>query len=136
MRIIQILKRKPQVISVSVFIIFCLLIYANAKINSERRKTKILKTFQITSGTVYSSQFVYKRGYKIIYKFKIRTTELEAAETSHKYDNIHSLIIGKSFPIIISTTDSLYRDLLVFPKDFATYNIPFPDSLSWVKEYE
>jgi hypothetical protein len=42
--------------------------------------------------------------------------------------------IGKSFPVIFSF-QSEQSEMLITPKDFEIYDLPYPDSLNWVKEY-
>ena len=43
-------------------------------------------------------------------------------------------LINKKFPIVLSNKNPKDCTILIFPKDFEEYNIPFPDSLNWVKE--
>ncbi len=43
-------------------------------------------------------------------------------------------LIGKSFPVIISTVTG-QTELLVTPMQFKKYRLPFPDSLKWVLPY-
>ena len=44
-----------------------------------------------------------------------------------------SSLIGKTFPALFSEKKKIVR-VLITPKDFKKYNIPFPDSLNWVIE--
>ena len=43
------------------------------------------------------------------------------------------LLNGKSFPVIYDSTHPSNSIMLIFPSDFQALNIPFPDSLEWVK---
>lgn len=42
--------------------------------------------------------------------------------------------VGKYFPVVYSTIDTSINELLVAPDDFQRFNVPFPDSLNWVRE--
>ncbi len=44
-------------------------------------------------------------------------------------------LIGRSFPLIYDTTSPNINHLLIFPTDFETWNLPFPDSLKWVLKF-
>lgn len=41
-----------------------------------------------------------------------------------------------SFPVIYNTNKPSQSEVLVFPSDFAEFDLPFPDSLRWVLEYD
>lgn len=43
---------------------------------------------------------------------------------------------GKYFPVIFSSIDPDNNKLLVFPDDFKSWEMPFPDSLNWVIQYQ
>ena len=64
-------------------------------------------------------------------KFKNKEKEMPGASTISKgsYD-----FIGKTFPAMYSPNkDNL--EVLITPKDFKKFKIPFPDSLNWVIPY-
>jgi len=42
---------------------------------------------------------------------------------------------NKTFPVVYYPDDPSNNMMIISPKDFGYYNIPFPDSLNWVKEY-
>jgi len=42
---------------------------------------------------------------------------------------------GKVFPVVYDHGDPGNSRMLITPGDFKTYNIPFPDTLNWVKKY-
>jgi len=47
-----------------------------------------------------------------------------------------SIFIYKSFPVVCDSTNPKNSRLLIFPDEFRDFNIPFPDSLQWVLDYQ
>jgi hypothetical protein len=45
-----------------------------------------------------------------------------------------NLFVNKNFPVIFSKNKTNVNEILIFPKDFEKYKLPYPDSLIWVKK--
>jgi hypothetical protein len=132
----EMLKRKSKVaVVVIVLAITCFYILYKKQ---ERRTyvNAILTNPYLTNGVVSNVQYVYKRGYKIEYSFDYKGQILYNKYYSPLSSKMQSLIIGKYFPVLVNDKNPFENDILIFPDDFKAFNISFPDSLSWVKEYE
>lgn len=70
------------------------------------------------------------------YKYKVEGNgtegELECSGISIK--NVH-YFVDKTFPLIYSKKYPENHAILIFPDQFAEYDLPFPDSLHWVLKY-
>jgi hypothetical protein len=40
--------------------------------------------------------------------------------------------VGKIFPVIYDSTNPKNYEMLIFPRDFQEFGLPYPDSLNWV----
>jgi len=91
----------------------------------------------ITNAVITRYQTSY-RGYPIFeYEFhcngKIytgQTTEPNLGSRAKKD------FIGRNFPVLYKRDDPNTNELLISKISFCRYNKPFPDSLSWVEDYE
>lgn len=120
--------------------IMALAFYLKGHYDVKRQKNKILEKYTIVKGIVreYSSDGA-KHGSSVKYSFGYNNELYYASSSgssffSEKYFDLQSFLIGKSFPVILSVKDPTLNQILIIPEDFELYNIPFPDSLQWVKE--
>jgi hypothetical protein len=72
----------------------------------------------------------------INYTFKIGDKEYK---NTGLYPNVYASkgdnLVGKSFPVVYDKDDENNNMMLITPKNFERFNIPFPDSLEWVLKY-
>ena len=116
------------------------LCYYFSERNNNKLKTEIIKDAVLTSGIVSA----YLHDYKGIseYEYYFSTNENMANYYSKSsssssfvtYAKIGKKVLNKSFPVIYNKSLPQYNKILIIPDDFKEYNIPFPDSLNWVKE--
>lgn len=136
MQVMEMLKRNGKIVAVIIFLtITCFYIFYRKQ---ERRKyiNVILANSYLTIGVINNVQYVYKRGYKIEYSFDYKGQILYNKYYSPLSSKMQSLIVGKYFPVLVNEKNPSNNDILIFPDDFKAFKIPFPDSLSWIKEYE
>lgn len=48
----------------------------------------------------------------------------------------HVLFIGRTFPVIYDPNNVKNNTMLITPQAFELYDIPYPDSLNWVRQYQ
>lgn len=70
-------------------------------------------------------------GFQCLIKYKNEEKELSSPSTLVKgsFD-----FIGKTFPAMYLPGKDIL-EILITPRDFEKFNIPFPDSLNWVMPY-
>lgn len=132
----KIINQNSGTISIIAFIIFCGMFFLNNKYQSDKRIQKILKGYTLVNAKVQYVNYINKRGFKIVFSYQINGQENFSSVCSEKYRKIRNVIIDRNFPAIVSNSEHSVNDLLIFPNDFTRYGMSFPDSLSWVKEYE
>jgi len=70
-------------------------------------------------------------GFNCVINYKNKEKELPSVSSLQRGK---FYFIGKTFPAMYSpNTDIL--EVLITPSDFEKFNLPFPDSLSWVANY-
>ena len=86
------------------------------------------------TGTIlkYTSSY---RGGNITYIFKVAGKEYEGERGfSNVIKSRAYLLEGKNFPVVFDTQDTSNNAILISPKAFEEYKIPFPDSLDWARK--
>ncbi len=136
MQVMEMLKRNGKVVAVVIFLAITCSYILYKKQERRKYKNEILANPYLTKGVINNVQYVYKRGYKVEYSFDYRGQILHNKYYSPLSSKMQGLIIGKYFPVLVNDKNPYSNDILIFPDDFKAFNIPFPDSLSWVKEYE
>jgi hypothetical protein len=86
-------------------------------------------------GIIQRVEYKNKHGYVVTYSFPINDRFMIATVSGDKYQPVRTYIIGKSFPVIYSAKEPEYNSMLILPDDFKRYNVAFPDSLNWIKQY-
>jgi len=124
-------------VAIIVFILFLFII----QINYKYKLNELKSNFYITTGLVtgYSIGVKYHSGNMFITStYSVQNKENENSKQYSKTlnrDDFRNYFLGKSFPVIYSVKDISNSRTLIFPSDFEEFNIPFPDSLNWVKQY-
>nr|WP_295872324.1 hypothetical protein [uncultured Chitinophaga sp.] len=76
-------------------------------------------------------------GGSIDYSYQVKGNSYQATcDFPEIYPFGKDSIIGRYFPVAYDTTDVRTSMMLITAKKFKQFSIPFPDSLSWVKQYE
>ena len=113
-------------------IVIFFFIYLFVKDRVDRPKLMREKGIVLNAWTIEWT-FSSKGGRKLKYEFFHKGIKIIGyVPFSEANGNIN--FVHKYFPIIYEP-ESGYRDLLIEPKMFKEYNIPFPDSLKWVLPY-
>ena len=93
----------------------------------------------ITTGYITDFKNAAKTSHDMIYSFVYKGQKYNDNATGMESSlvlNNKEKIIGKCFPVLFYKDDPKINDILMFPEDFKHYNLNFPDSLSWVLQYE
>jgi hypothetical protein len=75
----------------------------------------------------------------IDYSYKLNDKEYKATLAITTFElsayDCNNYFIGTSFPVVYSPSNPSNSILLIRPKDFKRFGVPFPDSLRWVLKY-
>jgi len=123
---------------IAILLIICCTFYLVSEKNKKSLRDKILIKQNISTGIIVKYTHGYKSIAKYEYRFQFNGKDYYSNSSSSSFvDNyvtIGNTVVNKSFPVIFNTEDPDLSKLLIVPDDFKEYNIPFPDSLNWVKE--
>ncbi len=126
-----------------IFILSFLVLLALAVVfSSLYERSKLEKKHLITTGLIYDWESGGKSspGSKYInYEFYLGSKKIKGermySNESLKLSFVENYLINKYFPIVYSPEYPKNSAILITPKDFAQFEIPFPDSLNWVLPY-
>jgi len=123
-----------KIFFVSSILIFAIIMWWITQKNNDQHLQEILKAPSFENGSF--KDFVYEKGKGEIgiYSFKVKGTEYKNGKTDGRLRKIYDSLYCKSFPVIYNVQDPTKNRILIFPSDFAKFNLPYPDSLSWVKK--
>ncbi len=121
------------------FLAFCLALYAYWHNSSYKREILQSKAF----GKGYFTGEIKQGGGKTSngpwYACYYRVGDKDFSNYSQPVFRCRPLgrsLFEHSFPVIYNTKKPGQSEVLVFPSDFEEFNLPFPDSLRWVLEYD
>jgi hypothetical protein len=121
--------RKQDKITFSVFLIIAIFIVLLALFRDKQLKSNGVIVFgKIIDHGYTSRSAVLDFKYSFLYKGK---TYENWSSTRVNYSPV---FIGKTFPVQYSPKLNI-GEMLITPRDFAKYKLPFPDSLKWVLPY-
>jgi hypothetical protein len=103
--------------------------------NRLKFKNEILKYPGHSTGVF--KRLKYEKGKPIlgVYYFDVDGAIIEGAKADARIREHWRYLRNKSFPVIYSLKDPEKNVMLLTPSDFEEYNLKFPDSLNWVKEF-
>lgn len=106
--------------------------------NSKNFDTILLKDSIIVNGTIFSYEYITKHSPSFKYTFDLDGFSYQSESSNSgigsDYPSLSSQLIGKSFPVIVNKdVPKKYNKILITPADFKNFNLPYPDSLLWVK---
>ena len=107
---------------------------SNNRKNIEQRRQRIMSSPSFTSGFIEDLEHGKGKTTTGVYKFEVEGVVLTGKIGDGRLDKIRRMLFERSFPVIYNSKDPEINAILIFPSDFAWLNIPFPDSLNWVKE--
>lgn len=104
--------------------------------NKERSQLK--ENYTITYGVITECKDVGRRssGGIFYFNFKVGDTLISDQIREGISSQYSSIFIGKTFPVVYLPNDLRNNDMLITPKSFELLDIPFPDSLNWVRQYQ
>lgn len=92
----------------------------------------------ITSGTLLSHKYRIRARFEDIeYSFTYKGKQIKAKSTIHGIKGwpLNEHFLYKKFPVIFLPSNPKLNEILITPDRFKRFNVPFPDSLNWVKQY-
>lgn len=90
-----------------------------------------------TTGTILRfSEDAKGSGGRITYQFKVDEKEFKnVGAFGNIYTSEGQNFVNKHFPVAYEKNNVSNNQLLISPKQFNEFNLPFPDSLEWVLKY-
>ena len=118
----------------SIFLMLALVIFFS-KLGEKELRKNILKDSTIVVGKVLDyTPPRFEASCVVTYSFMLGIHCHTEDESNGLYEPLHRYLVGKTFPIIVNARNYKYNKILIVPKDFEEFGIPFPDSLQWVKD--
>ncbi len=108
--------------------LFILIIFFRNRFQNDLKRNGIIVNAKIIKVNIAGKG---SGGFQCSFDLNGKTFEEPTPSTirSNRYE-----FIGKRFPAIYSSKYETL-EILIAPKDFEKFNIPFPDSLNWVLKY-
>ena len=118
-------ERLPLIIFLTIVLIG--FIYGNMFRNRIRNNLKLgtAKVERLEKGG-------YEQNDVITYSYKISGKTYDGDKTLGEYRDYR--LVGKTFPLAYNEKKPNESILLIYPKDFESFDLVFPDSLTWVME--
>ena len=125
------INRKWEVrITIMLILFIVIFVILFPKYKEQRIKNNALFTVgkinSIENGHRAASAFYY-------YKYLVNKDTISSNRSGNSVKNI---FLNKNFPVIFNSNKPKENRMLIYPRDFERFDIPFPDSLNWVKEYD
>ena len=108
------------------FVTLCI-VYAFVR-NSDLKMNGIVVEGKVLKDVFATKSSVMQFEYEFFYQGKLYRSDSPAGVTNA------SEFVGKIFPVRFSPKTGR-SEILVTPRHFMRYDIPYPDSLGWVKKY-
>lgn len=105
---------------------FLILVYFNNK--RFERRNEVISAIVTDHGTSHKADLI------LYYEFNILGKAYKGEAMYSIGQGNYSDFLNKKFPVIYEKDHPDNSGLLLSPYDFKEYNIPYPDSLKWVKE--
>ena len=134
MGIIKIRKNKALKWAPYLFVLILGILFVRYQI----RVAHLKKYKGLTTGKIVDFRKDYRgSGGTLVYEFELNG---KIHRRENGYSNIYTSkgnsLVGRYFPVVYDTSNIANCLMLVTPKNFDAFSMPFPDSLNWVKEYE
>jgi hypothetical protein len=109
-------------------------LFLREKVKENRLHTRKL----ITSCQVIQFSTSYKRsGVRVNFVYVINGKQYGKNDMGVSVSKpAGNLLVNTRFPVVLDSTDFSNCRILVTPRDFDHFNLPFPDSLEWVRQFE
>ena len=108
--------------------------------SGDRLHRSLVKNRYLTIGYITEGNSQSPRSSRVTFTFTYNYKGKAYQNYSYPYDftdNVdHSpLFTGKSYAVVIDTTNPTNSDILLTKAKFDEFNFPYPDSLSWTTQY-
>lgn len=128
------MKINKKTFTIALWAVVIILCYWGWHAGKKYERT-IQKDTQITNGKILSTSVSYRGGVYVEYSFEDNNGKSWETEQPMNIEMWkRNSFVNKRFPVVFSKMKPEINEILIFPKDFEKYNIPFPDSLQWVKK--
>lgn len=106
--------------------------------NGKNFHRELLENATVVNGIITGYKNPYKHAISFTYKVTINDTIFSFQSSGNQTDyaalkSKSSLLVGRRFPVLVNKQKHKQSKMLITPDDFAEYNMPFPDSLNFVK---
>lgn len=124
---------KHIIVLASILLIIISIAYINQKIKTDSIKSG----YGICKGTVTGGKYVYRpAAYNLLYSYSVDNMVFNDNSHISIHKNYFKYFVGRDFPVIYSKGNPRKSQLLIFPRHFDAWNLDFPDTLEWVKQYQ
>lgn len=125
-------KRKQFITVYSILII--LTVFFIIYLIGQNCTRQIKEDMIIGNGFVFNSKMAHKGGVNIFYSFSFNNTIVGGTKYLAIPSDLRAIFVNKSFPVVFSSSKTDLNQMLILPKDFERFDLPFPDSLEWINE--
>lgn len=122
---------KKYILFFGFWAILIVAVYLNGRV----KDNQIEKFRKISTGTITDYGFGGSGTVILHYTFEVNDTLFYGNDGIRIQNIYYHFFQGKEFPVILSGENPKNHRILMLPQDFEMWNIPFPDSLEWVKQY-
>lgn len=126
-------QKKVWIILLSVITIFASIVFYTGYTRVQGiKKNKIIVVGQIVK---IEKEFAAKgQGEQFVFEYIVNGENYHYSRGG-VWPKSSSVFLDKTFPIACDSTNPEKGAMMIFPKDFELYAVPFPDSLQWVLPY-
>lgn len=120
---------------VSLGVFFLVIIIYGFYLYSNNKEQKLKKCFKVTTALIVNVKDGYKNNLALTYKYLVNgKIHCSDCVRSIKNTKLKNSLLNKNLVLIYSCTDSNDHLLLLSEYQFDEFNIPYPDSLLWIKQ--
>lgn len=107
-------------------------------LDGKHKMSLLRNSHMFSSAKIVSCNFIAKQGGTINVNYTwvspdgIQHSGNEGYTGIFSFNECEDYLLDKRFPVIYNPNDFNSYVMLIFPKDFAWYGHPYPDSLKWV----
>ena len=125
--------RESQLGALSIWLLIFAIFYFILKLCSSNFHKHIADKPVFADGYIYEVSYAAKHGWGALYNFQPGIDIIWGSKLNNDFRLMKDKIIYHHFPVIYNKDDPEDNVMLITPEDFQSFNIPFPDSLLWIK---
>jgi hypothetical protein len=116
-------------------LVLCVIVLSIVTFVGRSKVNTIKKKMSIGNCYVYKVADGYRGWTDVYYSMDIAGKTFKGSTTLGISLGSDSFFSSRWYPIVYNADDPEQNWILIEPRDFKKFKIPFPDSLDWVKDY-